>query len=158
MSAEERTKQTIKKHIAHVQDCFRSIINHLSIRAHFHDMSKLMDDEFNGFIHFERLDPNLEYGSPAYKEAFKEIEHHVQEAIKLHHSRNDHHPEYHDNVQSMNFLQILEMVCDWKAACQSYSDSGSFRRSVEIGKQKYDFSKEQLWLIDQVADLLEGSE
>lgn len=156
MTAEHKTYQTIKKHRKQVGSYLKSIIENIGDRAHAHDISKFMEDELNGFSYFERMDPSLKYGSPEYKEAFKKIEHHVREAIILHHSRNDHHPEYHNNVQDMNFLQIIEMVCDWKAASETYSDSGSFMRSVEIGMGKYDFSDPQIWLINQVADFLEG--
>jgi hypothetical protein len=39
------------------------------------------------------------------------------EALKHHYANNRHHPEHFENgINGMNLLDVIEMVCDWKAA------------------------------------------
>ena len=134
------------------------ITQNLTNRAEVHDRSKMEDDEFEGFTAFNRIHPDLEYGSEEYKESFESIRPYTEESIKKHQSRNSHHPEYHTDVRSMGWIDIIEMVCDWYAASQTYSSNGSFQKSVDICKNKYNFSTEQLWLIDEIATFLENSD
>lgn len=156
MHPETKTLRTILKHCSLVKQSLMKITQNLNERAEVHDRSKMDDDEFEGFCWFNRMNPDLEYGSNEYKEAFESIKPHTEKAIKKHQSRNSHHPEYHgDDVKSMGWLDIIEMVCDWHAASQTYSNTGSFQKSVALCKKKYNFSTEQLWLIDEVAKFLE---
>lgn len=41
-------------------------------------------------------------------------------AIKLHWSRNSHHPEYYDNSNDMSDLDLLEMACDCHARSKQF--------------------------------------
>ncbi len=42
------------------------------------------------------------------------------EAIRLHWSRNSHHPEYYDNSNDMSDLDLLEMACDCHARSKQF--------------------------------------
>lgn len=53
------------------------------------------------------------------------------EAIRLHWSRNSHHPEYYDNSNDMSDLDLLEMACD----CHS--------RSKQFGTDLLDYINAQ---------------
>ncbi len=44
-------------------------------------------------------------------------------------------------IRSMNLLQVLEMLCDWKAATLRHAD-GDLRRSVEINQKRFGYSDE----------------
>ena len=135
------------KHIAHL----------LTERAHRHDMSKFKEDEFEGFSYFGKIDSSVPYGSTEYAEAVKEIIPFASKAIMRHQQRNSHHPEFHDSVHDINWLDIIEMVTDWYASCHTYNDNGDFDKSIEIGLSRWEFTEPQIWLIHQVADTLKKS-
>ena len=41
-----------------------------------------------------------------------------------HYARNSHHPEHYENgVNGMDLFDVLEMVCDWKAASERGEES-----------------------------------
>lgn len=44
-------------------------------------------------------------------------------------------------VRSMSLLDLLEMLCDWKAATMRHAD-GDIRRSVEINQKRFGYSDE----------------
>jgi len=56
----------------------------------------------------------------------------------------------------MNFLDVIEMVCDWWGARKGYGDSRTWQESFELNfKSKGDIlSAEQLWLAREVAAFL----
>jgi hypothetical protein len=53
----------------------------------------------------------------------------------------------------MNLLDIIEMICDWKAASDTYGQI-SFLESLEIQKKRYNLTSEQWYLIQKVVDCL----
>ena len=156
-----KTFWVITQHCQAVGETINHICNHLHNRAINHDKSKYKDDEFEGFCYFNTLDPNLEYGSKKHKEAIERIKPYTENTLKLHYSRNSHHPEFHDNLEDMTLLDLIEMVCDWKSASIVYHNQENveeskkaFEHSIKICKEKYNFTETQLWIIDQVAELL----
>ena len=131
-------------------------MSNLQNRLHMHDVSKLNDDEFEAVIHYQRLD-GLAYGSEEYKAKMDEIRPHTEKGWQLHTQRNSHHPEHHENTADMGFLDIIEMVCDWKGANATYNTSGqTFREGAEMCIQRNNFTAEQKWLIYQLIDFLEN--
>jgi hypothetical protein len=80
------------------------------------------------------------YGSPEYQASLNAVE---PNPIKLHYSRNSHHPEHHANgIKDMELPDIIEMVCDWWAASKTYGQT-SFSDSVEISIARFnpDYAK-----------------
>ena len=158
-----KTLQTITNHRNLVRKALIEIINDLECRANVHDMSKYQKDEFDGYTYFNKIDPDLKYGSEEYEQAIASIKPHIDKAVKLHYERNSHHPEHHANVEEIPLLDVIEMVCDWYSASQTYSSNKKdtfeesikrFNNSIEVSKNKYDFTVGQLWVIDEVAKLL----
>ena len=155
-----KTEQTINDHRHLVRKTMEKIVDELQARATTHDLSKYREDEFEGYTYFNKLDPNLKYGSDEYKEAMVELEPYIKEACELHYKRNSHHPEYHYSPQDMPLLDIIEMVCDWYAASQTYSSNTEmtaeerFNNSLRICIEKYNFRISQIWVINEVAKLL----
>ena len=150
LSDEIKALVTITRHIAIVQKHLQSFIDALEKRAQLHDLSKLSLDEFGGFVEINQIAREHPYGSEEYKESLK-----GNETIKLHFSRNSHHPEFYPNgMADMSLLDIIEMVCDWKAASETYGQI-SFEDSLEIRQDRFKLTPEQLVLIRLVADLLE---
>ena len=154
MAPDMQTLTIILQHLAYVKEGLKKVSNELDHRALVHDLSKFKDDEFMGYIAVKQACSNTEYGSPEHKEVMRSIKDVADPAMANHFSRNSHHPEYHKNIEDMSFLDIIEMVCDWYAAAKTYNN-GNLQNSVKIGKEKFNFTDNQLWLIDQVVELLE---
>jgi len=108
-------------------------------RALLHDLSKYGDLEALSFDGIKKL-RGITYGSDAYKEGLKEL----QPALKHHYSLNSHHPENHERgFDGMTAIDILEMVCDWRAAVRRYKD-GSMVASMVVNKERYGISEQEM--------------
>ena len=150
------------RHIRYVQLAIDEVSHELDRRGMAHDLSKMLDDEFAGFSRINAAARINKFGSPAYSEAMQR----EQRTIDLHFSRNRHHAEFYAEhpdalvnnrgAEGMTFLDIIEMVCDWRGAQQGYDDPRPWSETVELNfkaKGKY-LSTEQLWLARQVAGFL----
>ena len=75
-------------------------------RCSVHDISKIQNTE--EFMSLASIVDDID--------SMQNINHVLSEeqtnAIKLHWSRNSHHPEYYDNANDMSDLDLLEMACD----------------------------------------------
>lgn len=102
-------------------------------RAAIHDMSKYSREEASYYeqYFFELL--NVSYGSKEYNELQKRIK-----PAKIHHfQKNTHHPEHWQNgISDMTPLDLIEMLCDWKASTMGHKD-GSFDKSLVINGDRY---------------------
>ena len=148
-------------HCRFVRRGLDKIRTELSERAERHDDSKLFADEFGGFSRISAHARKHAYGSPEYRQGLKD----EKSVINLHYQRNSHHPEYHGEPRPMDiaaiemgFLDIIEMVCDWRAAYLAYGSKGAWGENIEKQKERYKvgvwFTSEQWWLIDQVANFV----
>ena len=147
--------RTVLRHCKYVQKSLRKVLTALQERLEMHDVSKLNDDEFEAVIHYQKLD-GIPYGSKEYGEKMQEIRPFTSNGWDLHCQRNRHHPEHHRVADDMNFLDIIEMVCDWKGANAAYNTSGqSFRDGALACIEKYDFHIGQKWLIHQLIEYLD---
>ena len=73
------------------------------------------------------------YGSDEYRAALKE----AKPVIEHHYATNSHHPEhYPDGITGMSLLDILEMLCDWKAASER-TKQGSIAQSLAYNEQRF---------------------
>jgi hypothetical protein len=64
------------------------------------------------------------------------------EALKHHYAANSHHPEHYENgIAGMSLLDLIEMVCDWKAATERHAD-GDLLRSIEQNQDRFGYSDE----------------
>ena len=53
-----------------------------------------------------------------------------------------HHPNYYDDgIKGMDLVDIMEMVCDWKAASMRHND-GDIDKSLEINQKRFGYSDE----------------
>jgi len=132
------SKVETRKHIQQVRDLIDVVINKLKWRAYFHDRSKLESPEVEIFDQFNENLPKLTYGSEEYKQNLEM----VKPALEHHYKHNPHHPEYYENgIREMNLLDLIEMLCDWKAATLRHED-GDIRKSVEINQKRFGYSDE----------------
>ena len=158
-------------HRAYLADAMGRVASELTSRAHVHDLSKLKDDEFEGFSRINAAARVNKFGSPEYAAGMRQ----ERPTIDLHFSRNRHHPERprlignaaevarglpddatyweaRDGAE-MTFLDVIEMVCDWWAARKGYGDSRPWLDSVALNleqKGKY-LTDAQTWLARDVA-------
>ncbi len=113
-------------------------ISDLQRRQAAHDQSKLTSPEVEIF---DEYTPKLKcstYGSDEYKSFLEGM----KPALDHHYASNSHHPEhYPDGIKGMSLLDLLEMVCDWKAATLRHAD-GDLLRSVEINQKRFGYSDE----------------
>ena len=137
------------RHIMTVQGLLRRVARQLLNRADDHDLSKLAPDELGGMIEIDAIADRCGLNSPEYMAALS------GKAIKLHQSRYPHHPEYHSNgVEDMGIFDLIEMVCDWKAANQLRGHP-EWEKSVDMMAERLSLSPEYVLLINLIARALE---
>jgi hypothetical protein len=119
-------------------------------RAITHDISKYSEFETPYYeeLFFDLL--VVDYGSAKYYELIGKLK-----PAKLHHySQNRHHPEHWENGASdMSPLDLVEMLCDWKAAGMG-NGTGNMTKSIEVNSKKYNLYTESLLRIAYVMGLL----
>jgi hypothetical protein len=127
------------EHIETVRGWLHRCVLDLLRRGQLHDASKLHSPEREAR---DRLTPRLAatiYGSPEYEGLRGEL----GPALDHHYRANRHHPEYHVNgIKDMSLFDLLEMVCDWKAAGERHDDGGDLHRSIEVNQGRFGYSDE----------------
>lgn len=133
-------------HIKRVGELLDDCTSVLDQRALFHDESKLKSPEKEIF---DEMTPKLRgstYGSDEYKEFLKQM----KVALDHHYKQNSHHPEHYENgINGMDLFDLIEMLCDWKAATERHAD-GSLEKSLEINKKRFQIG-------DQLAEILQNT-
>jgi hypothetical protein len=154
--------RTVAQHRDLVRAGLERVASELQRRGLVHDLSKLSTDEFEGFTRINRAAREHPYGSEEYRSGLRQ----EKPTVDLHYSRNSHHPEFHGHpleprvtlgvemvAERMGFLDLIEMVCDWRGAYLGYGSQGTWEENIERQHQRYAewFSEGQWWLIDQMA-------
>jgi hypothetical protein len=124
----------------------------LARRAEEHDLSKLESPEREVFDEFTPKLKGSTYGSDEYRSFLAEM----KRGLDHHYKANSHHPEHYaqefgeinpqlvasgEAIRDMTLLDLVEMLCDWKAASERHAD-GDIRRSVEINQARFGYSDE----------------
>lgn len=138
--------QDTEEHIRKVHSRLVEVQRELLVRALRHDASKLEEPEKSGY---DRLTTDLKdivYGSDEYRAALAA----AKPVIDHHYAHNSHHPEHYPNgIAGMSLLDLIEMVCDWKAASER-TKQGSIAQSLAHNKQRFGID-------DQMASILENT-
>ena len=142
---------SMMRHREYVKEGMHLIKAELERRALVHDLSKYKEDEYNGFAKLNSVARNFAYGSPEYIESMKA----GKEVIDLHFSRNSHHPEY--NNYNMGWLDIIEMVVDWRAAWKGYESGLTWEETVAKQRERFQdkLGGNQWWLVEEIAKWVE---
>lgn len=143
--------RTMEQHLAHVRAGLQKINHDLERRALLHDLSKFGSEEFPGFCEIN-AGRETEWGSDEHRAQQRR----EKTTIEAHYRANSHHPEHHA-PQSMGFLDLIEMVCDWRAAYLAYGNGGmTWEENVRSQQERYgsQLGPERLWLVGQVADYI----
>jgi hypothetical protein len=149
---EKATNFDTSEHIHNVQLLLHGMVLELLSRAMAHDRSKLQSPEVEAFTITTPKLAGLTYGSDEYRAALREM----KPAIEHHYAHNRHHPEYFGEagVNGMNLLDVLEMLCDWKAATMRHND-GDIRKSITHNAERFGLSPQLVKILENtVNDLI----
>lgn len=148
---EQATNYITMQHIERVRNLLNIVIQELLLRGELHDQSKLQSPEVEAFTLKTKDLANTTFGSPEYEKNKKDIE----IALKHHYARNRHHPEFHKNgIKDMNLIDLIEMLCDWKAASERHND-GNLRKSIEINGNRFNMSPDLIKIFENSVELLD---
>lgn len=145
MNDEIITLVKIINHQSKVSKLLRDIALELEKRASSHDASKFELDEFEGFCQLDRNrnQQKEKYGSKSYEDGIKNID-----AVKLHQSRNSHHPEYYLNgIKGMNLVDVIEMLCDWEVARQQRDTEQDIEKTWLMRQKRFNLSDNELYFL-----------
>jgi hypothetical protein len=148
--AEKACNHDTFRHIERVRNLLSTCTIEILMRGSKHDQSKLVSPEVEYFTEYTPKLAACTYGSDEYKGYLQAI----KPALDHHYANNRHHPEHHkDGVNDMNLIDILEMLCDWKAASERHND-GNIRKSIEINANRFGLSPQLTRILENTADLL----
>lgn len=138
-------------HIEQVRKYIKIVIDRLWQRGIDHDKTKLESPEAEVFAEVNDKLKNLTYGTPEYEENLKDL----QVALQHHYAKNKHHPEHYQNgINDMNLIDLLEMLCDWKASTFRQHD-GNLLQSLDKNAERYGISKQLLQILKNTAIMLD---
>jgi hypothetical protein len=130
---EQNTLELTRTHIRQVGRYMSDVSGVLIDRAFDHDNSKFDPKEFDTFVRMTARLKGLTYGSQEYKDTLAEM----NPALAHHYKHNRHHPEHYvGGVKSMSLLDMIEMLCDWKAATERHDD-GCLVKSMEHNLSRF---------------------
>lgn len=122
-----------QKHIENVRKFIRVVTDRLTQRGVDHDRLKCESPELEIFTEYTPKLAKSTYGSDEYNTFLKEM----NVALQHHYANYRHHPEHFDKgVNDMNLIDLVEMICDWKAATLRHND-GNLLKSVEINAKRF---------------------
>jgi len=134
----EDQRPKTQEHIDEVRKLLQTVMTKLLDRSMNHDQSKLESPEREIFDEYTPKLKDTTYGSDKYNGYLKEM----KVALDHHYKQNRHHPEHHENgVKDMNLIDLIEMLCDWKAATMRHAD-GDIMKSIEHNQKRFGYSNE----------------
>jgi hypothetical protein len=121
------------QHSRRVDELLLQLVSEIQARITKHDLSKMQQPELPIFDEYSPKLKDSTYGSEEYKGYLAEM----QVAVDHHYANNRHHPEHFPNgVDGMTLVDVVEMICDWKAATERHED-GDLSRSLEINRERF---------------------
>lgn len=142
------------RHIETVRNYLNRIITEILARQEIHDQSKLQPPEVDIFDIYTNKLRDTTYNSDEYKQYLEEM----KPALEHHNATNRHHPDHFlYGIKDMNLIDIIEMLCDWKAASLRHND-GNILKSIDVNQQRFGYSDElkqvlkntAMWLDSQI--------
>jgi len=131
--SEQATNAATLEHIVQVNKRLHTIIELLMERGLKHDDSKLKDPEVEIFTIYTPKLKSATYGSEEYMAFLKEM----HDALDHHYKENNHHPEHYEHgIDDMDLVDLIEMVCDWKAASTRQKNQ-ELDKCLEINKNRF---------------------
>lgn len=153
MQRYDSRKDTLR-HIKRVGFYINQCRKELSKRRKLHDYDKIHNAIEKGL--FDEFTPKLKsctYGSDEYKSYLDKM----KAGLDIHYNNNRHHPEHFNNgINGMNLIDVLEMICDWKAASERHNDGDIFK-SIEINQKRFGYSDDLKNILQNTAVFLLGN-
>lgn len=144
------------RHIETVRNYLNAVIAELIVRGEEHDQTKLQPPEAEIFDEYTPKLRECTYGSDEYKTYLREM----QVALNHHYAANRHHPEFFTDpcrqspIEHMTLVDLLEMLCDWKAATLRHAD-GDIMKSIALNKERFGYSDEVYAILHNTARWLD---
>ena len=149
---QKATNYDTMRHIERVRNLLNSCATELLLRGQKHDQTKLDSPEVELFTELTPKLGTCTYGSEEYKSFLEKL----KPALDHHYAHNRHHPEHFKNgISDMNLLDLMEMLCDWKAASERHND-GNIRKSIEINANRFNISPQLVKIMENTADFIFG--
>ena len=149
---EKATNYDTFRHIERDRNLLNGCIIELLKRGELHDQTKMAEPEVAMFTEFTAKLATSTYDSDEYREFLSAM----GPALQHHYANNRHHPEHFKNgIEDMNLIDIIEMLCDWKAASERHNN-GNIRRSIEVNANRFSLSPQLVKILENTADLLFG--
>lgn len=142
------------RHMETVRNYLNACICELLTRGEQHDQSKLESPEVEAYDAITDGLRGLTYGSEEYRAVLRKHE----PAIQHHYRTYRHHPEHFPNgYKGMTLVDLIEMLCDWKAASLRHAD-GNIYQSITINQERFGYSDELATLLLNTVEWLEQQE
>jgi hypothetical protein len=125
-----------RKHKSRVMELLTMFVVELLKRGNEHDDVKLESPEREIFDEYTEKLSVMTFGTPEYEECRKAM----GPALDHHYARCRHHPEhYDDGIDGMTLIDLVEMLCDCKAASERHND-GNIMRSIDVLSKRFDIA------------------
>jgi hypothetical protein len=115
--------EVTQAHINRVAELIGEVNSELTYRAIYHDQSKFDPIEAGPLQEMQDLidrEGQAPFGTDEYRRRTALL----GPMLEHHYAKNSHHPEHWSNgIASMSILDVVEMLCDWKAASERGGDS-----------------------------------
>ena len=145
------SKEKTLEHKILVGKFMNIVIKELIDRSLDHDNSKCENPEVELF---DIMSPKLAgctYDSLEYKKFLEEL----KPALDHHYANNRHHPEHFANgISDMNLIDLIEMICDWKASTLRHND-GNILKSIDINQNRFKYTNELNTILKNTVQLFE---
>lgn len=143
---EDSTLATLQ-HSRRVDELLLQMVSDIQARITKHDLSKMEQPELPIFDEFTPKLKNSTYGSPEYVEFLSQM----QVGLKHHYAHNRHHPEHFERgVDGMTLVDVVEMLCDWKAATERHED-GDLEKSLKIQRERFGLTHQLVSILRNTA-------
>lgn len=140
------SREDTLQHIDTVRFYITCFVDDMKLRALNHDASKLGTPEKEAFDILTPRLRGLTYGTEEYRACLREM----KPALNHHYENNSHHPEHYPNgVNDFDLLDLVEMLCDWKAASLRHAD-GDILASIKHNQERFGINP-------QLANILENT-
>jgi hypothetical protein len=119
------TNNETRKHIAMVGAYISLVVGILQKRAENHDKTKLEDPELPLFTEYTEKLAGCTYGSEEYQ-----------------------------GFLNGNLIDVMEMICDWKAATLRHND-GNILKSIDINTKRFNIDPQLAKILKNTVELFE---
>lgn len=139
------------QHIQWVMEGMGYVINKLLLRMLTHDRTKIEEPELSAYAEIVPGFKGLEYGTPEHEAHGGKLgpawEHHTR--------HNKHHPEYFPaGHEDMTLVDLLEMVCDWRAASMRSGGIFDYEKSLAVFEERYAADRQVILILRNTCKMI----